>query len=312
MEHLRQTIEDFSRPWFQKRALAGLKEIGEPTEGHTDWDYSDSLLLYLSGSDEKYDSIQETDTPYHRLVTAPERAYLEEIADRIVAELPDHFEYIDLGPGTEHKEQFIFDAAKRAGKTFVYRPVDISELYLKLAVAHASEQGIPAEALRSSFEGLVDALGTSSVPRFVSLGLTYSNYDPKELLPLLERIAGPGGTAFINAQIRERTDTKALTEIYMEVAKAMTAEKLKLIGLDPEKDIERYEVTDEVKAWCVLRNSTPTLESMGIRAGDRLLVFQSLRPTRAALEEALSGSFTEEVLFDTDGPFVGAVLKAAG
>ncbi len=63
-------------------------------------------------------NLQREDDPYAKLITEPERAYLQSIADDIVAELPDGFEYIDLGPGTAHKEQFIFDAARKAGKTF--------------------------------------------------------------------------------------------------------------------------------------------------------------------------------------------------
>lgn len=273
-------------------------------------DYSDPLLMYMPGEDDKYDTAQETDTPYHRLVTAPERVYLARIADRIVAELPDEFEYIDLGPGTEHKEQFIFDAAKRAGKKFTYRPVDISEQYLKRAAEHASGQGIDVQPLRSSFEGLTHGLKGGALPRFVSLGLTYSNSNPDEVLSLLKEIAGKDGSVFINAQMRERTDIPALQEIYKGVAELMTAEKLRLIGLDPVEDIEAQEVTDEVKVWVTLKRSTPTLESMGIRAGDRLLVFQSLRPTKPELEAALTGSFKEYRLFDTAEPFIGALLKS--
>ncbi len=248
MERQNQTQERFDTRWFQDRAFRSLQKIRD-----TEWDYSDSLLLYLPGSDENYDTVQETDTPYHTLVTAPERAYLRDIAEDIVAALPNEFEYIDLGPGTEHKEQFIFDALERAGKRCVYRPVDISERYLKLSAEHAGAQGIAVQPIRSPFEALPQVLGSSRMPRFVSLGLTYSNYHPEKILPLVKEIAGEGGVVFIEAQIRERTDMDTIQEIYRGVADLMAGDKIRLLGLDPEKDIERSDVTDEVRVWYTLK-----------------------------------------------------------
>src|SRR3990167_10504065 len=128
----------YDNEWFKNRALKNLRLISPNI-----WDYSDSLLLYISSGVEKYESLQEDDTPYFRLVTKPEREYLQSIAKDVVDLLPPNFEYIDLGPGTEHKEQFFFDELKKQGKKFTYTPVDISDYYLKLSEKHASDQGIP-------------------------------------------------------------------------------------------------------------------------------------------------------------------------
>ena len=122
----------YDNNWFKKRAFESITPISPNV-----WDYSDSLLLYISSGVEKYESLQETNTPYFKLVTQPEREYLQSIAKEVVDQLPLDFEYIDLGPGTEHKEQYFFDELKRQGKKFTYIPVDISGHYLALAEEHA-------------------------------------------------------------------------------------------------------------------------------------------------------------------------------
>lgn len=304
MESHKQEMQPYSPEWFKNRALSGLRHLQDGS-----WNYSDSLLLYVPGSDDEYEAVQETDTSYNKLVTVPERKYLENIASDVVTELPEKFEYIDLGPGTEHKEQFIFDAAKDEGKNLVYRPIDISDKYLSLSTDYALAQGLSAKPLKSSFEELPEKLGLETDPRFVSIGLTYGNYSPAEILDLLKRVAGEQGTAFINAQIRERTEMEAVRSIYADVAPAMVAAKIRLLGLDPEKDISDIEVTDEVKVWYTLKNPSAVLESKGIRAGDRLLVFQSLRPTIEKLEEDVSATFADYKVLDTGDAFVGILAS---
>lgn len=306
MESLENQESAYTEEWFKKRAVESLKKIDEGV-----WDYSDSLLLYVPGSDDHYEAVQETDTPYHRLVTTPERAYLAGIASEVVSALPDDFEYIDLGPGTEHKEQFVFDGAKSQSKSFVYRPVDISDKYLKLSTEYATQQGLTTEPIKSSFEELSGKLGAESRSRFVSLGLTYGNYHPPDILPLLKELIGTKGNAFINAQLRERVDMEAIREMYVGVAESMAAEKIILLGLNPDTDIAEREVTDEIKVWYTLKHSTSRLEAKGIKAGDKLLVFQSIRPTKESLERGVREVFPHYQLLDTGGPFVGVLLKAS-
>jgi len=101
----------YDTEWFKKRAFDSLV----PLAPHV-WDYSDSLLLYISSGVEKYESLQEEDTPYFRLVTKPEREYLQSIAKDACEMLPNGFDYIDLGPGTEHKEQFFLMNLRNKGR----------------------------------------------------------------------------------------------------------------------------------------------------------------------------------------------------
>jgi uncharacterized SAM-dependent methyltransferase len=297
-------MEKYNQGWFKERAFKSLKKISDNT-----WDYSDSLLLYISSGVEVYESVQNTDTPYFKLVTQPEHEYLRSIAKDIVATLPNNFEYIDLGPGTEHKEQFFFDEIKKEEKTFTYIPVDISDYYLKIAETNAIGQGIKTRPLKTSFEELPEILGKVNVPRFVSLGLTVSNFNPQEILKLLANIAGKGGFIFISTQIRDRTDMIGLQKIYQEAAPKMCEDKIKLIGLMPEIDTSKLLVDDNLKmSFTVLKNNMD-LEKIGVKEGEAFLVFQSLRYTKESLEDELKRTGLAYKLLDNGSPFIASIIK---
>jgi len=296
--------ERYPLAWFKKRALNSFVQIDDHT-----WDYSDSLLLYIPGTEKEYEAMQEIDTTYHEMVTKPERTYLEHIAPEVADELPEHFDYIDLGPGTEHKEQFVFDAAKTKGKTFIYTPVDISERFLKLSSEYATQQGLEVHPQQVPFEELASLLGPVMAQRFVSLGLTYSNYNPAYILSLLRQTAGAGGSFFINAQIRDRVDMEKIRKTYGEDMYSITNSKLELLGLDAKADVESVETDDSIRSWCTLKRSTPELEARGIMPGARLLMFQSLRYTKDALEKNLGLHCPDYTLFDTGETFIGALIK---
>lgn len=295
---------EYDKTWFRERAFSQIRRIN-----NNEWDYSDSLLLYLPGHDAVYEEVQDTDSPYHEIVTAPERHYLQSVAPRIAEILPLDFEYIDLGPGTEHKEQFIFDELKKQGKSFDYLPVDISERYLSLSERHAKEQGIEVHPIRSAFEELPELLDNNRQSRFVSLGLTYCNYNSENILRLLKAICGTNGNIFVNSQIRDRIDMVKLRSIYQAVAIGMVSPKLGLLGLEPGKDVSDAEVTEEIKIWYTIKNINTALEEKDIKPGDRILVFQSLRPTLDDLQRAISAEFDDYELLDTGESFVGVVTK---
>lgn len=293
----------FDTAWFKNRAITSIKKIAPHV-----WDYSDSLLLYISTGVEVYESLQREDTAYFKLVTQPEREYLQSIAKELVDMLPSEFEYIDLGPGTEHKEQFFFDELKKQGKHFTYIPVDISAYYLRLSEDHATQQGIPVKALQAPFEEVAKILGEKTVPRFVHLGLTFSNYEPQAILALLKDIAGSDGFVFINSQMRDRVDMGALQKAYAQDALTLADDKLQLIGLDPLNDVSPREATDEIRVWGSVLHVSKETEELGIEVGDKLLVFQSLRYIPAELEGEVMLSSQRYHLFDTGKSFIAALI----
>jgi len=294
----------YNMDWFKERALASIRAIGSNA-----WDYSDSLLLYISSGVEKYENLQQEDTLYFKTITNPERAYLQSIAKSVVDSLPFNFEYIDLGPGTEHKEQFFFDELRKQGKEFIYVPVDISEEYLRLAEENATKQGIVTKPVQAAFEELPEVLGRGAAPRFVNIGLTFSNYEPQAILKLLKEIAGENGSAFINSQMRDRVDMAALKNAYAEDAVTLADDKLKLLDLDPNADVSPREATEDVKIWCTVYKPSHMIEEKGIKTGDALLVFQSLRYTPQQLELELTKVSNDFQTFDTGESFIAALVR---
>lgn len=288
--------------WFKERAVNSLKKLGDGV-----WDFSDSLLLYTPAGSDTYEQLQNLDTPYYRLVTKPERAYLQSIAKDVVSLLPDHFDYIDLGPGTEHKEQFFFDELKKQGKRFTYIPVDISSHFLEMAQTYAGQQEIESFPVRASFEELPELLVDRHAPRFVSLGLTFSNYNPQDALTMLSEIAGKDGWIFINAQMRDRVDMIELQKVYQNDAVAVADEKVQLLDIDPIADISQRVADDGFRVWCTVKKASSLLYKIGLREGDRLLVFQSLRYTKPQLQKVVE-AFPNHRLFDTGASFISAMI----
>ncbi len=301
---MKESNTTYNADWFKKRAFDSIRRISPHV-----WDYSDSLLLYISSGVEKYESLQDVDTPYFRMVTKPEREYLASIAKDVASALPANFEYIDLGPGTGHKEQFFFDELKKQNKKFTYIPVDISEYYLELAEKHAQDQGIPSKPVKASFEEVAEVLGEATVPRFVNIGLTFSNYNPQEILSLLKKIAGKGGFVFINSQMRDRLDITALQKVYAEDAVTVADDKLALVGLNRDADVSAREADDGIRIWCSVINTTDELKEKGIVSGDKILVFQSLRYTVEQLEEEVGTASKDYQLFDTGSSFIAVLIK---
>ena len=296
----------YSQEWFKKRAFQSLKKLREGV-----WDFSDPLLLYATSDGKEYEAVQQIDNSYYQFITKPEQSYLNSVAPRIVSELPEKFEYVELGPGTAQKEQIMFDEAKRQHKEFNYIPVDISEHFLSLSVDRASKQGIHTHPLRISFEELaLEGVGKGNTRLVSLLGLTYSNYTPSTILSLLKSIADKNGLVLIDLQIAEREDIEEVRKVYRENLLDVVKEKLQLLGLSMDQDVGSFEVDKEVRAWCELSHSTPELETRGIMPGDKLLVFQSLRPTREALEADIAAVFSSYTLFDTGESFIAALLKS--
>lgn len=296
-------MNDYSLDWFRHKALHSIKRIDETT-----WDYSDPSLIYLPDAEEKYETIQQDSSRYHDIVTAPERAYVQRIAERIGRALPDNFDYIDLGPGTEHKEQYLFDALKVLGKRFRYIPVDVNKKYLDLAVAHAESQGIETLGVQAAFESVAGRLPLGKA-RFVSIGMTFSNYPPAVIFPLLKAISGRAGFALTNCQIRDRVDMETVADVYQKDVSTLLEPKLQLVGLTAD-DIEKQWCDDSIKAWFRIQNVSAELKAVGVKPYDTFLAYYFLRPTVRQLSEEIEPYFTRYELLDTGEAFVAALLEA--
>ena len=291
--------------WFRNKALASITKIEEGV-----WDYSDSSVLYTPQFSSLYEEVQKDaeHNGYKKKVTDEETLFIETIASTIIKSLPNNFAYIDLGPGTEHKEKFFQDAILAQNKNALYVPVDVSEQMLNIANDYAKNRGFKTYPLHQTFENLdVDLQDLPNVYRFVSLGLTFTNYEPKKILKILNKIIALNGSLFITAQLRERVNMSEIQKIYSEVIATMLPNKLNLVNVNFEQDIANIEVTDGVEIYARLKNISPELKAIGVQSGDKLLLLRSYRYELKELKETLKGYEVE--YYDEGGQFAGCLIR---
>ncbi len=106
-----------SEDWFKDEAIKSISKISDKI-----WDYSNSSVLYTPQTSSAYEEAQkdEEDSSYKKVVTDEESLFIQQIAPDIVRVLPNDFIYLDLGPGTEHKEKSFQDSALLQKKSFLY------------------------------------------------------------------------------------------------------------------------------------------------------------------------------------------------
>jgi hypothetical protein len=98
-----------------------------------------------------------------------------------------------------------------------------------------------------------------------------------------------------------------LQKTYQDDAIYFVNDKVRLIGLDPVQDITPSLVDDGLRVSFFILRSNKTLEDLGIKNGDKIIVSQSLRYTKESLENELR-DYNHE-LFDTGSSIIGAIIK---
>lgn len=295
--------EKYNREWFRKRAFISLEKIN-----HNYWDYSDSLLLYSFEGQGAYELAQDDNSPYFKLVTKDEHQHLKSIVKDVANILPQKFEYIDLGPGTENKESYFFDEFKKQDKDFLYIPVDVSSYFLDIANKSARKFNVDTKPIQISFEELPDTLEKHILPRFVSLlGLTFSNYQPSKILDLLHSIAGKDGYILIDTQLSNRVNLQELKIVYQKYVAPACDEKIRLLGLDPKKDVSERIADEQIAITCSVVNINKNLKDKGLEIGDKIKIFQSFRKTKSDFENDLKDF--DYTIFDTGNSFLSAMIK---
>ena len=295
-----------SQEWFKKRAI----EVIEFSKEGEYWDYSDSLITYSPQVIKEYQRAQEIYKKYGEIVTNEEHKFIKSISHDVINELPSEFIYIDLGPGTEHKEKYFFDEIKQQGKDIIYRPVDINKMMLKEAISFAESEGFIVNPIHDSFDKVYKYVQGENRYKFISLGLTFINYKIEDISSILKRIVSSNGSTFITAQIRERIDIETVKQAYAEIggfSKKLFDIKMSLVGVSPSDYI--YEVDDRIRAWCTIKNPSDLLISKGVKPGDRFLLFRSIRYSENELRELLKKEFDVKYFDKKDNSFIGCLLR---
>ena len=62
--------------------------------------------------------------------------------------------------------------------------------------------------------------------------------------------------------------------------------------------------------WCTVTHPSEAMRAKGFVAGERMLLFQSLRYTKEEFEDELNKAGGNYTLLDEGAPFIGVVLSA--
>ncbi|MBI2345581.1 MAG: L-histidine N(alpha)-methyltransferase [Deltaproteobacteria bacterium] len=272
------------------------------------WDFSDPVLTYSPAGARAFAQLARAQVA--RGVYSAETRLFQAISPQLMAQLPHQFTLIDLGPGIATNSGIILQAACAAQKLVRYVPVDCSRLFLNCAARIARRLGVPCHPIHSTFEAVAQdrILNRDRSARLVLLGLTYTNFWPDRIHPIIKAIMGPRGATLVSAQPRERVNISKVRRLYeSRTNRVLLHAKLHALGLSPG-DIASWTFTDEIRVYVTLRCVTKALARLGLRPGDRLLFNQSLRHPLSALRRQWLRDF-HLTLFDHGGECVAALLR---
>ncbi len=287
--------------WFRKRAIEKISKVSEDL-----WDYSDSALVYTPAAAEEWMHIQRDTTGlYKQRVADASTKIVEFAAPKIIQELPSDVAYIDLGPGAENKQELFIEPMFARGVKVQYIPVDINQQMLEVA-SDFTRGKTKVEPILAEFDEIATVIESREIGyRFVSLGPTYMNYDPKEAISILEKIC-KGGSAFVSAQLRERIRMEEVIESYRQMTGTILKSKIELLGFNFDQDVMRSEADDKIFVYILVKNIPIQLAHLGMKKGDRILVHKSYRPTLEEFKNSFNG--LRPVIFDSGEDFVGAQI----
>lgn len=139
--------------------------------------------------------------------------------NQIIEQLPLQVDLFDLGPGYPDKTFPILEAMSSLGFDCLYIPVDIGKRFLGIASDAVEHFKFPIKPLHCLFEELPNKLKNGSVARkeayrLALLGLTFMNYRPDKILPLLGQIIEEHGLVVVATQLWDGGDVEPLLSPY--------------------------------------------------------------------------------------------------
>jgi hypothetical protein len=80
-----------------------------------------------------------------------------------------------------------------------------------------------------------------------------------------------------------------------------------LLGLDPLVDVSERFADEQITISCFLKKTNEVLQRRGLEIGHKIILFQSLRPTKDYFMKLL-GSFKYHI-FDKGTSYISALIK---
>ncbi|MEW6366505.1 MAG: L-histidine N(alpha)-methyltransferase [Acidobacteriota bacterium] len=210
---------------------------------------------------------------------------------------------IDLGPGYPDKSLPMVRFLKDKAVPCRYVPIDISQPFLDLAVSHIEPFVERAYPVHEPFETCAGQIPAEIYQHttYCMIGLTFMNFPPESLLPLLKRIAGDRGRVIIASELltAQKTSEAVLMSYRTKEAQAVGFGPLRHLGIR-ENDVTYRPIFANGRVelhYRLEREPDRALQAAGLTSGHTIVTAVSYRYTHEQLEQLLGQYFDSYKVF---------------
>jgi len=242
---------------------------------------------------------------YHDRLDLPILELIDESIEILCNSLPSEIQFIDLGPGYPSKSFRILDELKSKGCDITYFPVDVSEFFLKRASTAVTSRGIHCNQIHERFENLSEVLDRNLLintgARYIFLGLTFNNFQPKYISRILSELVHKGDRCVICCQSPEGISEINLVAPY----KTKTVDDfcfypLKLLGLSRSDFIFDVVFEDDAIRVRFEAKSDLEVENLTINKGMLVETSASYRFEIGKIKQDLEAYFNIDTVFESN------------
>lgn len=214
-----------------RRAIA-LQLSAGTKNGNTVWLNSPPNLYLVEKQANAY--LQLMARPYGSGFHACVRSLIAQHSGELLTGLGREIDLVDLGPGYPDKSFPLLAYMQRQNIAGCYMPVDISQKFLDVSAAACRPFGFPVVPHHMLFEELPEQLRKNRSPanRLIMMGITFMNYEPMRILPLLGDLGAAGNAVVLAGELYQPGKIGAMLEPYeTHEAEAFNLLPLELAGL---------------------------------------------------------------------------------
>jgi uncharacterized SAM-dependent methyltransferase len=263
-------------------------------------------LLYLS--DEQADIYLEAmeSKDYSSSFHGPTVDIIKSNLPTIFSNIGAGISLIDLGPGYPDKSLPMVQYLKDQQVPCKYVPVDISQPFLDIAAHHIRpfvEQVYPVHALFETCASQVPA-EVYQYATYCMIGLTFMNFPPETLVPLLKDIAGDHGRVVVASELltAQKTTEVVLTSYRTKEAQAVGFGPLKHLGFQ-ECGVTYQPIFANGRVelhYRLQQGPSEALQTLGVKPGDTLVTAVSYRYSEEQLNQLLGQYFKSYRVFTSN------------
>lgn len=279
------------------------RELNNPSIGGKIWLDHPSYLYSTEQQAETYIDLLG-DEIYAQPVHAPIKSLFSEYRTDILSALVSPIDIIDLGPGFPDITLPLLDELVATNACARYVPVDISSDFLKISCEAVSRYEITCIPVNCFFEEFSQRLQGDELSclgsRLIIIGVTFLNYRPKEILPLLKGLCRPEDACMIAAQITDNTSRESLLRPYLsQGARQLNWAVIDALGIEPSAVEYVVEFGNgRIEMGFRLLRSIETRTKLQIHANQTIITAISYRYSRGSFLKTLLSEFRRVHIYD--------------